>query len=43
VILSAGAGFLVPLLGNILRMPGLPRVPQAVHMDLEDGEPVGIR
>ncbi|MGD2115328.1 MAG: formate--tetrahydrofolate ligase, partial [Acidobacteriota bacterium] len=43
VILSAGAGFLVPLLGNILRMPGLPRVPQAVHMDLEDGKPVGIR
>ena len=43
IILSAGAGFLVPLLGNILRMPGLPRVPQAVHMDLENGEPVGIR
>ena len=43
VILSAGAGFLVPLLGDILRMPGLPRVPQAVHMDLENGEPVGIR
>jgi formate--tetrahydrofolate ligase len=43
VILSAGAGFLVPLLGSILRMPGLPREPQAVHMDLEDGKPVGIR
>jgi len=43
IILSAGAGFLVPLLGDILRMPGLPRVPQAVHMDLENGEPVGIR
>jgi len=43
VILSAGAGFLVPLLGSILRMPGLPRTPQAAHMDLVDGKPVGIR
>ncbi len=43
VILSAGAGFLVPLLGSILRMPGLPKTPQAVSMDLKDGKPVGIR
>ena len=29
VILAASAGFLVPLLGEILRMPGLPSAPQA--------------
>lgn len=34
--LSAGAGFIVPLAGNIMTMPGLPKVPAAVKMeDLE--------
>jgi formate--tetrahydrofolate ligase len=37
VILAAGAGYLVPLLGDILRMPGLPASPQAERMDLLDG------
>ena len=40
---SAGAGFVVALLGDILRMPGLPRVPQSKHIDLKDGEIVGLR
>jgi formate--tetrahydrofolate ligase len=39
---NAGAGFLVVLTGEILRMPGLPRVPQAVHIGVEDGRIVGI-
>jgi formate--tetrahydrofolate ligase len=38
VILAAGAGYVVPLLGDILRMPGLPASPQAERMDLVDGE-----
>ncbi|HPA95103.1 MAG TPA: formate--tetrahydrofolate ligase, partial [Thermoanaerobaculia bacterium] len=42
VILAAGAGFVVPLLGDILRMPGLPASPQAVRMDLVDGKVVGL-
>jgi formate--tetrahydrofolate ligase len=43
VRLSAGAGFLVPLCGNISRMPGLPRVPAATRIDLgADGRPVGL-
>lgn len=42
VLLSAGAGYLVPLVGNILRMPGLPREPQALHMDFVDGEIEGL-
>jgi formate--tetrahydrofolate ligase len=33
VNLSAGAGFLVPLTGKILTMPGLPKVPAAVKME----------
>ena len=40
---SAGAGFLVALTGNIMTMPGLPKVPAAVKMDiLEDGEIIGL-
>lgn len=41
--LSAGAGFLVALAGEIMTMPGLPKVPAANHMDiLESGEIVGL-
>jgi len=42
VVLAAGAGFVVPLLGDIVRMPGLPAVPQAYHMDWVDGKVVGL-
>ncbi|MCP3982027.1 MAG: formate--tetrahydrofolate ligase [bacterium] len=42
VILSAGAGFVVPILGDILRMPGLPMSPQAERIDLVDGEVIGL-
>ena len=43
VKLSAGAGFLVALAGEIMRMPGLPKVPAANKIDiLEDGEIVGL-
>jgi formate--tetrahydrofolate ligase len=34
--LAAGAGFLVPITGEILRMPGLPAHPLAEHFDLSD-------
>jgi formate--tetrahydrofolate ligase len=37
VILAAGAGYVVPLLGDIMRMPGLPASPQAERMDLVGG------
>jgi formate--tetrahydrofolate ligase len=40
VILAAGAGYVVPLLGDIMRMPGLPLSPQAERMDLVDGRVV---
>ncbi|HQN97215.1 MAG TPA: formate--tetrahydrofolate ligase [Thermoanaerobaculales bacterium] len=42
VILAAGAGYLVPLLGDIIRMPGLPATPQAERLDLVDGRVVGM-
>ncbi len=41
--LSAGAGFIVVIAGNMLLMPGLGKVPQAVKMDVDDaGEIVGL-
>ena len=43
LIPNAGSGFLVAISGDIMRMPGLPKVPAANHMDLkEDGEIVGL-
>jgi formate--tetrahydrofolate ligase len=40
---NAGAGFLVALTGELLRMPGLPRRPQAELIDLNpDGQITGI-
>ncbi|MFM2375714.1 MAG: hypothetical protein RLZZ165_811 [Bacteroidota bacterium] len=32
---AAGAGFLIPILGNMLRMPGLPGVPSAEKIDID--------
>jgi len=40
--LAAGAGFIVALCGAIVRMPGLPREPRALAIDLVDGEIVGV-
>lgn len=43
LIPNTGSGFLVAISGDIMRMPGLPKVPAANNMDiLEDGEIVGL-
>ena len=43
VVLKSGAGFIVVLAGNIMTMPGLPKVPAAESIDIdENGEIVGI-
>ena len=43
VELKAGAGFVVVLAGKIMTMPGLPKVPAAENIDIdEDGNVVGI-
>ena len=36
VRLSAGAGFVVMLTGEIMTMPGLPKVPASEHIDIDD-------
>ncbi len=41
--ISAGAGFLVPITGSIMRMPGLPSEPAAANMNVdEDGKVTGL-
>ena len=40
---AAGAGFLIPILGNMMRMPGLPSTPASENMDIDkDGKIVGL-
>ena len=39
---SIGAGFLVALAGDIMTMPGLPKVPAANNMDVVEGKIVGL-
>jgi formate--tetrahydrofolate ligase len=41
--LSSGAGFIVPIAGTIMRMPGLPAVPSAENIDIDsDGNITGL-
>lgn len=43
VSLSAGAGFLVPIAGNMMLMPGLPKVSRAEEVDVsEEDEILGV-
>lgn len=40
---AAGAGFVIPIAGNILRMPGLPSVPSSEKIDMDaDGHITGL-
>jgi formate--tetrahydrofolate ligase len=36
VELSSGAGFIVPIAGTIMRMPGLPNIPSAENIDVDE-------
>lgn len=42
LVINAGAGFIVVIAGSIMRMPGLPKAPQAKYIDMVDGEIVGL-
>ena len=42
VKLSAGAEFIVMICGEIMTMPGLPKVPSAERIDYIDGKVVGL-
>ncbi|MEN8247476.1 MAG: formate--tetrahydrofolate ligase [Bacteroidota bacterium] len=41
--IAAGAGFVIPITGNMLRMPGLPMIPAAEGIDIDsDGNITGL-
>ena len=43
VYVSAGAGFVVAITGTVMTMPGLPKVPAAERIDVdEDGKITGL-
>ena len=42
VRLAAGAEFIVMICGDVMTMPGLPKVPAATKIDLVDGKVVGL-
>lgn len=42
IVLNAGAEMLVVIAGEIMRMPGLPKAPQAMHIDIVNGEIEGL-
>ena len=42
IVLNAGAEMLLIIAGEIMRMPGLPKEPQALHIDIVNGEIEGL-
>ena len=43
VLIASGAGFLIPITGDIMRMPGLPKAPSALKINIdENGEISGL-
>ena len=42
IVVNSGAEMLVIIAGDIMRMPGLPKTPQANIIDIVDGEIVGL-
>jgi formate--tetrahydrofolate ligase len=42
LIINSGAGFIVAVCGEIMRMPGLPEHPNALGIDVKDGVIVGL-
>ena len=42
VVINTGAEMTVAIAGDIIRMPGLPKEPQALHIDIADGQIDGL-
>lgn len=42
IIINSGAEMIVAVAGDIIRMPGLPKVPQALKINIVDGNIVGL-
>ncbi|MBK8609429.1 MAG: formate--tetrahydrofolate ligase [Chitinophagaceae bacterium] len=42
LVINQGAGFIVAVCGEMMRMPGLPKIPYAQNIDVVDGKIIGV-
>ncbi len=42
IVINTGSEMIVLVMGSIMRMPGLPKAPQALHIDIVNGEIEGL-
>ena len=42
IVINTGSEMIVAIAGDIIRMPGLPKVPQAMKIDIVNGEIEGL-
>jgi formate--tetrahydrofolate ligase len=42
IVINNGAEFIVAIAGEIMRMPGLPKIPNAINMDIVHGQIEGL-
>jgi formate--tetrahydrofolate ligase len=42
LVVNQGAGFIVAVCGEMVRMPGLPKIPQANNIDVVNGKIIGV-
>ena len=42
IVINRGSEFIVAVAGDIMRMPGLPKNPQALHIDWINGQIEGL-
>jgi len=42
IVINSGSEMIVAIAGDIIRMPGLPKVPQATRIDIIDGQIEGL-
>ena len=42
LVINRGAGFIVAVCGEMMRMPGLPKIPQANFIDVVNGKIIGV-
>ena len=42
IVINTGSEMIVAIAGDIIRMPGLPKVPQAMKIDIVDGQIEGL-
>ena len=42
LVINQGAGFIVAVCGEMVRMPGLPKIPQANNIDVVNGKIIGV-